>query len=125
VAEVEISEAKNRQGKEWGERLLKKSLKAGRSPELKSIRDRLLRDLHTHTEGSAQEDDITFVLVRRKQKAASSFLTLGSVETLPLAEEVKEGGPSRLQEVQEGTRMDLEEPVGFEDPDGEAGGNAA
>lgn len=58
-----ISEAKNKEGKELGERALKKTFGMGGVRSLAQIRDDIMAKTNTHISGAPQEDDITFVLV--------------------------------------------------------------
>lgn len=59
-----ISEAKNPEGKDWGERALKKALGAGEGQALVQIRQGIMKNLEKHTQGAPQADDVTFVLFR-------------------------------------------------------------
>jgi phosphoserine phosphatase RsbU/P len=73
-----ISEAKNVDGKEWGERALKKVFSARGNAVLDEIREALVTGVQLHTGEAVQEDDITFVLLEY-QKA----LAVGSGNPLP------------------------------------------
>ncbi|MEZ4751242.1 MAG: SpoIIE family protein phosphatase [Bdellovibrionota bacterium] len=69
-----ITEAKSRQGKEWGERQLRKVFSAGGTRLLSQIKQELVAAVGNHMGGAEQEDDITFVLIKwlgkHAQKAA-------------------------------------------------------
>lgn len=57
-----LTEAHNANQEIWGERAVKKTFAALSEVSLEEIRDGLLRKLESFTEGTAQPDDITFVL---------------------------------------------------------------
>lgn len=58
-----ISEARNSEGKSWGERAMKKTLTGRKGASVKELKRSLIDGLNAHTDGMVQEDDITFVLV--------------------------------------------------------------
>lgn len=64
-----LIEAHNSEGAEWGERNLKKIMQRLGSQSLEKMRDGIVEALDTFRKGVAQEDDITFVLVRRHARA--------------------------------------------------------
>lgn len=57
-----VSEAKDLSGKEFGERALKKVFSTGGQRPLTQMRDEIMAKATSHTVGTPQEDDITFVL---------------------------------------------------------------
>jgi len=59
-----ISEARNTEGKEWGERALKKVFGQWGEQSLNRIKTQMVEAVSKHTGDAAQEDDITFVLLR-------------------------------------------------------------
>ncbi len=59
-----IAEAKDRAGKEWGGRHLRKMLAEMNGRSVEEIRDELATQVLRHTQGMPQADDITFVVVR-------------------------------------------------------------
>ncbi len=73
-----ISEAKNEEGKEWGERALKKVFAARGQAVLDEIRDTLMVAVKNHCGEAVQEDDITFVLLEFKKA-----LEAGDVKLVP------------------------------------------
>ncbi len=66
-----VTEARNSDGKEWGERLLKKTLSKGLSSGAADVKTQIVSALHDHIQGVIPEDDITFVLVALKKNVAS------------------------------------------------------
>ncbi len=65
-----ISEAKSEEGKDFGERALKKSFGGGEGLPLGRIKLKITQEVDEHIAGAVQEDDITFVLFRWNQRAA-------------------------------------------------------
>lgn len=66
-----VSEARDGEGKEWGERNLKKAFTETGGQSLTKMKDSIVEALGQHTGDAQQEDDVTFVLVNfRRQLAA-------------------------------------------------------
>ncbi len=63
-----ITEAKSVEGKEFGERALKKTLASVEDKPLEEIKRAINTNLGNFAEGAKQEDDITFVLFRWKKQ---------------------------------------------------------
>jgi len=63
-----VSEARNSEGKEWGERALKKAFSATATSPMTGMRDQIVESLNEHTQEAQQEDDITFVLVQWRRQ---------------------------------------------------------
>ncbi len=59
-----ITEAPNKDGKEWGERSLKKHLSEGFKQPLSAVCSAIAQGVQSHIQGVGQNDDITFVLLR-------------------------------------------------------------
>ena len=57
-----VTEASNAEGKEWGERALKKTFAGKGHRDLSLIRREIDKAVQTFTAGAEQKDDITFVL---------------------------------------------------------------
>lgn len=59
-----ITEAKSEDGKEWGERALKKALSGSKGQSLSQMKKQITQQLQDHIQGAALADDVTFVLFR-------------------------------------------------------------
>lgn len=63
-----VSEARDSEGKEWGERALKKSFSSTSNKPMTAMRDQLVESMNEFTREAQQEDDITFVLVQWRRQ---------------------------------------------------------
>jgi len=63
-----VSEARDTEGKEWGERALKKAFSSTANKSMTAMRDQIVEGLNEHTQEAQQEDDITFVLVQWRRQ---------------------------------------------------------
>ncbi len=63
-----ISEARNMDDKEWGERALKKYFTRGGTRPLPNIGEEMIDAMNEFTKGAPQKDDITFVLMSWRRK---------------------------------------------------------
>ncbi len=70
-----VTEARNQDSKEWGERSLKKALVKAVLSAPNDVKQQLVTALNAHIQGVVPEDDITFVLITLK-KTMSSIATL-------------------------------------------------
>jgi sigma-B regulation protein RsbU (phosphoserine phosphatase) len=64
-----VSEARNKESEEWGERSLKKSFSAGGARPLSVIRKEIITAVEGHMGDRPPDDDVTFVLVAWKKAA--------------------------------------------------------
>lgn len=69
-----LTEAQNSQKDIWGERAVKKTFASLSNLTLEEIKDGLLSNLEAFTEGSAQPDDVTFVLFGWKKALSDKNL---------------------------------------------------
>lgn len=76
-----VSEARNTEGTDWGERALKKAFSLTVGKPLNAMRDSLVKALYEHTGDAAQEDDVTFVMVHFRRKAAATRAPKNDLET--------------------------------------------
>jgi sigma-B regulation protein RsbU (phosphoserine phosphatase) len=58
-----ISEGKNAEGRQWGDRALKKTLGALAGKRVKQLKETVVSTFNQHTKGAVQEDDVTFLLL--------------------------------------------------------------
>lgn len=72
-----ISEAKDVDGKEYGERAVKKVFASRGNAVLEEIRDSLVAGVKNHTGDAMQEDDITFVLFEFNKAAVGAVAKSG------------------------------------------------
>lgn len=68
-----VTEAHDSQGKEWGERALKKTFAKGGARATEQIKRDIVEAVGAHMGGAEQGDDITFVLLKWKGKASFSL----------------------------------------------------
>lgn len=58
-----VSEARNPQGEEWGDRRLRRTFERSANHRLRAVRDELVAAVNAHTGGAAQKDDVTFLII--------------------------------------------------------------
>lgn len=96
-----VSEAVNPDGKQFGERALKKILKQSDGSSLTEIKDKIYSDVTKFMGGTPQLDDITYVLVKWNKKMEKLFVE-------PIQAESTQGTMEKLAKKTEFTEEEID-----------------